>query len=59
VFAFHVILSFINLSLQSVFFGFDFYFAFLHPAFSMGKIKSESMVTLVQILHEFVTSASV
>jgi len=41
------------------FFGFDFYFAFLHPAFSVGKIKSENMVTLVQILGEFVTTTSV
>jgi hypothetical protein len=35
------------------------YFAFLHPAFSVGKLKSENMVMLVQILHEFVTTASV
>jgi hypothetical protein len=40
------------------FFGFAFYFAFLYPASSLEKIKSENMVALVQIFHEFVTIAS-
>jgi hypothetical protein len=32
-------------------FCFALYFAFLHPVFSVGKIKSNSMV-MVQILHD-------